>query len=39
MADALTDRPESVSLWWRAAALVTMAAGFAVLILLTVKAY
>src|SRR5262245_29804709 len=39
MADALTDPAESLSLWWRVAALGTMAAGFAVLILLTVKAY
>ena len=39
MADALTDSVESFSSWWRAAALVTMAGGFAVLILLTVKAY
>jgi nitric oxide reductase subunit B len=39
MADALTDPAESLSSWWKAAALVTMAAGFAVLILLTVKAY
>jgi len=39
MADALRDPVESLSFWWRAAALVTMAAGFAVLILLTVKAY
>ena len=35
MADALTDSVESFSSWWRAAALVTMAGGFAVLILLT----
>jgi hypothetical protein len=39
MADALTEPVESLSWWWKAAALVTMAAGFAVLILLTVKAY
>src|SRR6516165_4235070 len=39
MADALTDSVESFSSWWRAAALVTMAGGFAVLILLTVKVY
>ena len=39
MADALTEPPESLSSWWRVAALFTMVAGFAVLILLTVKAY
>src|SRR5215467_9723652 len=39
MADALTQPVESLSSWWKAAALGTMAAGFAVLILLTVKAY
>ena len=39
MADALRDPVESLSSWWRVAALATMAAGFAVLILLTVKAY
>lgn len=39
MADALTDPTESLSSWWKVAALGTMAAGFAVLILLTVKAY
>ena len=39
MADALTGPMESLSSWWKAAALGTMAAGFAVLILLTVKAY
>src|SRR5262245_26064400 len=38
MADALTQPLESLSAWWRVAALGTMAAGFAVLILLTVKA-
>ena len=39
MADALTEPVKSLSSWWKAAALGTMAAGFAVLILLTVKAY
>src|SRR3974377_49304 len=39
MADALTNPAESLSSWWKVAALVTMAAGFAVLILVTVKAY
>src|SRR5215469_12447038 len=39
MADAATGPMESLSSWWKAAALGTMAAGFAVLILLTVKAY
>ena len=39
MADAATCPMESLSLWWKVAALGTMAAGFAVLILLTVKAY
>src|SRR5215472_9999194 len=37
--DTLTEPVESLSSWWRVAALGTMAAGFAVLILLTVKAY
>jgi nitric oxide reductase subunit B len=35
----LTEPAESLSWWWRVGAVVTMAAGFAVLILLTVKAY
>src|SRR5215831_14905421 len=39
MADALASPTESLSSWWKVAALGTMAAGFAVLILLTVKAY
>ena len=39
MADTLTEPLESLSSWWRVAALATMAGGFAVLILLTVKAY
>src|SRR5499427_6013276 len=39
MADALTGPVESLSVWWKVAAVGTMAAGFAVLILLTVKAY
>jgi nitric oxide reductase subunit B len=39
MADAETGPMESLSSWWKVAALATMAAGFAVLILLTVKAY
>src|SRR5215472_13309638 len=39
MADALTQPLESLSSWWSVAAIATMAAGFAVLILLTVKAY
>src|SRR5215467_2352345 len=39
MADAVKEPVQSLSSWWRAAAIVTMAAGFAVLILLTVKAY
>jgi len=39
MADALTDPTESLSSWWKVAALATMAVGFAVLILLTAKAY
>src|SRR5499427_1424305 len=39
MADALTQPAESLSSWWKVAAVGTMAAGFAVLILLTVKAY
>src|SRR5215472_6480414 len=39
MADTLTEPSESLSSWWRVAAITTMVAGFAVLILLTVKAY
>ena len=39
MADAVTEPVKSLSSWWKAAALGTVAAGFAVLILLTVKAY
>src|SRR6516225_2536303 len=39
VADALRDPIESLSSWWRIAALATMAGGFAVLILLTAKAY
>jgi nitric oxide reductase subunit B len=39
MADTLTERLEPLSSWLRVAAIVTMAAGFAVLILLTVTAY
>src|SRR5215471_9795939 len=39
MADTLTEPSESLSSWWRVTAIVTMAVGFAVLILLTVKAY
>src|SRR5271166_1819294 len=39
MADAATGPMESLSSWWKVAALGTMAAGFAVLILMTVKAY
>src|SRR5215831_15725404 len=39
MAGALTEPVEALSSWWKVAALGTMAAGFAVLILLTVKAY
>src|SRR5262245_46069117 len=39
MADATPGPMESLSSWWRVAALATMAAGFGVLILLTVKAY
>ena len=39
MADAATGPMESLSWWWKVAALGTMAAGFAVLIPLTVKAY
>jgi nitric oxide reductase subunit B len=39
MADGATGPMESLSSWWRVAAIVTMATGFAVLILLTVKAY
>src|SRR5215467_6577405 len=39
MADAVKEPVQSLSSWWRAAAIVTMAAGFAVLILLTVTAY
>jgi nitric oxide reductase subunit B len=39
MADAIRDPIESLSSWWRIAALATMAGGFAVLILLTAKAY
>src|SRR5499427_1842124 len=39
MADTLTEPPESLSSWWRVTAIVTMAVGFAVLILLTVTAY
>src|SRR5215813_1118136 len=39
MTDALTEPIESLSSWWKVAALGTMPAGFAVLILLTVKAY
>src|SRR5215472_15838718 len=39
MADTLTEPLEPLSSWWRVAAVTTMVAGFAVLILLTVKAY
>src|SRR6516164_1074338 len=39
MADAVKEPVQSLSSWWRVAAIVTMAAGFAALILLTVKAY
>jgi nitric oxide reductase subunit B len=39
MADAATGSMESLSSWWKVAAIGTMAAGFAVRILLTVKAY
>jgi nitric oxide reductase large subunit len=39
MADRLSEPLETLSSWWRVAALATMAAGFAVLILLTMKAY
>src|SRR5215475_9069007 len=39
MTDRLSEPVESLSSWWRVAAVATMAAGFAVLILLTVKAY
>src|SRR5215831_13236658 len=39
MADAAIGPRESLSFWWKVAALGTMAAGFAVLILLTAKAY
>ena len=39
MAEALANSSAAMSPWWKRAALVTMAAGFAVLILLTVKAY
>ena len=39
MANASTSPVESLSSWWKVAALGTMAAGFAVLILLTAKAY
>ena len=39
MADVATGPMVSLSPWWKVAALATMAAGFAVLILLTVKAY
>src|SRR5499433_3065777 len=39
MADALASPVVSLSSWWRVAALGTMAGGFAVLILLTVKAH
>jgi nitric oxide reductase subunit B len=39
MADAATGPMETLSSWWKVTALGTMAAGFAVLILLTVKAY
>jgi nitric oxide reductase subunit B len=39
MAEALREPAASLSPWWKIAALGTMAAGFAVLILLTVKAY
>jgi len=39
MADAAIGPKESLSSWWKVAAIVTMAAGFAILILLTVKAY
>src|SRR6516165_3810845 len=39
MAEALREPAASLSPWWKVAALGTMAAGFAVLILLTVKAY
>src|SRR5215469_14339587 len=39
MTDALTGPVESLSVWWKVAAVGTMAAGFAVLFLLTVKAY
>src|SRR5215472_16808728 len=37
--DAAIDPRESLSSWWKVAALATMAGGFAVLILLTAKAY
>jgi nitric oxide reductase subunit B len=39
MAEALTKPAELLSPWWKVAGVGTMAAGFAVLILLTVKAY
>ena len=39
MADAAIGPRESLSSWWKVAALGTMAAGVAVLILLTAKAY
>jgi nitric oxide reductase subunit B len=39
MADALRSPVESLSSWWKVAALGTMVGGFAVLILLTVRAY
>ena len=39
MVDAAIGPKESLSSWWKVAAIVTMAAGFAILILLTVKAY
>jgi nitric oxide reductase subunit B len=39
MADTLSEPLEPLSSWWRVAGIATMAAGFAVLILLTVKAY
>ena len=39
MAHAATGLTESLSPWWKVSALATMVAGFALLILLTVKAY
>jgi hypothetical protein len=39
MIDALRSPMESLSSWWKVAAICTMAGGFAALILLTVKAY